>query len=292
VDASLKRLDAVIQELDSTGPGQGLKGLGWVHKPMLRPEPTGKKVFIPKAPGVGLGLGPKDCKASRSLKRPMVTENGPPARLGLVAGLSELVKTMGVGLGLGPKECKASGSSKRPTESEERLPVLRVLVAGSSELVDGCPRSSKYDGVVGALGSSQQQIIGASRTGASVFRCSEMEGALGSACTKSTDGLEIAETGEYEVVDCSSLETLGTYSHSAMVVSEIGSGAESSGMGRSKASPQKEEELKLTLEMGGTAGLSYEGQIGKLEEVLGQLVVEKQGRGIGGERGSHVINES
>ena len=33
-------------------------------------------------------------------------------------------------------------------------------------------------------------------------------------------------------------------------------------------------------------------QIGKLEEVLGQLVAEKHGKGIRGERGSHVINES
>jgi hypothetical protein len=124
VDAGLKRLDVVIQELDSVGLGQGRKALGWVHKPMLRSEPKGKNVLIPKITGVGLGFGPKDCKVGRSFKRPMEVGKGPLACLGLVAGSCELVTTVDVGLGLGPIDGNVSGSrlggsSKSPIESEE-----------------------------------------------------------------------------------------------------------------------------------------------------------------------------
>ena len=92
--------------------------------------------------------------------------------------------------------------------------------------------------------------------------------------------------------DSSSLGILSTYSHNVMDVSEIGSGVESSEMGRSRATPQVEEKLKLLMETGGVAGLSCERHVGKLEEVLGQLDAKKQGRDTRGERGSLVINES
>ena len=80
--------------------------------------------------------------------------------------------------------------------------------------------------------------------------------------------------------------------HSAAVLSVIGSGTEYSGMGMSRASSPEAEELKLAMEVGVIVGLSCEGQIGKLEEVLGQLVAEKPAKGIGGETGSHDLNES
>jgi hypothetical protein len=37
--------------------------------------------------------------------------------------------------------------------------------------------------------------------------------------------------------------------------------------------------------------MTCDGQVGQLKEVMGKLVVEKHGRGIGGERGSQVLNE-
>jgi hypothetical protein len=121
---------------------------------MLRPKPRGKNVFIPKTTSVGMGLGPKECKASRSFKRPMEDEKGLPARLGLVTRSLDLVMTVGVGLGLGPNECKASGSSKRPMETKERPIALQGLVAGSFETVDSYLESFKFDGVIaGASGS-------------------------------------------------------------------------------------------------------------------------------------------
>jgi hypothetical protein len=63
-------------------------------------------------------------------------------------------------------------------------------------------------------------------------------------------------------------------------------------MGSFRASSEEAEELKLTLEVGGIVGMTCDGQVGHLKEVLGQLVAEKHERGIGGERDSHVINES
>jgi ABC-type glucose/galactose transport system permease subunit len=113
-------------------------------------------------------------------------------------------------------------------------------------------------------------------------------GVMGSALNASSES-------KGESASCSdscSVGILGMYSYSAVVVYEIGSVVESSEMGRPRASSQLEEELKLVMETSGIAGLSYEGQIGKLEKVLGQLVAEKQGRDTRGERGSHVINES
>jgi hypothetical protein len=69
-------------------------------------------------------------------------------------------------------------------------------------------------------------------------------------------------------------------------------GAVHSDMHRFRISSQGGEELNFVMETGGAAGLSCGGQIGKLEEVLGQLVAEKQGRVTGGKRGSHDLNES
>jgi hypothetical protein len=60
--------------------------------------------------------------------------------------------------------------------------------------------------------------------------------------------------------------------------SVIGSRVVSSDMERFRDSLHVDEELNFVMETGGVAGLSCEGQIGKLEEVLGQLVAEKQGR--------------
>jgi hypothetical protein len=52
------------------------------------------------------------------------------------------------------------------------------------------------------------------------------------------------------------------------------------------------EKLDRALVVGEVAGLTCEGQTGLLKEFMGQIVVENLGRSSGGERGSHVINES
>jgi hypothetical protein len=52
------------------------------------------------------------------------------------------------------------------------------------------------------------------------------------------------------------------------------------------------EKQDRALIVGEVAGLTCEGQPGLLKEFMGQIVVENLGRSSGGERGSHVINES
>jgi hypothetical protein len=64
-------------------------------------------------------------------------------------------------------------------------------------------------------------------------------------------------------------------SHKAAALSGIWSRAEPSRIGASRGSSQEAEELKLAMEVSGIAGLSYDKQIGKLNEVLGQLVAKK-----------------
>ena len=92
--------------------------------------------------------------------------------------------------------------------------------------------------------------------------------------------------------DSSLVGILGATPNILEIVPESENGVDSSGKCMSRASSVEAEELKLALEVGEIVGLTCEGQVGQLKEVLGQLVAEKHGRGIGGEGGSHVINES
>jgi hypothetical protein len=89
VDAGLQRLDMLLKDVDITGPGQGCMGKEWASKPKRTPEPKGKKkMFIPKALGVGLGLGPNVCKDNGQPRRSKTTVVSMPASLGLVVGSS------------------------------------------------------------------------------------------------------------------------------------------------------------------------------------------------------------
>jgi hypothetical protein len=90
----------------------------------------------------------------------------------------------------------------------------------------------------------------------------------------------------------SSAGMLGSTPNSSEIVPESELGVDSLGMGSSGTSLGEVEELELALEVGGIVGMTCDGQVGHLKEVLGQLVAEKHGRDIGGERDSHVINES
>jgi hypothetical protein len=78
---------------------------------------------------------------------------------------------------------------------------------------------------------------------------------------------------------------------SASIVPESEVSGDSSDSVRSGYIPVEAGELKFTLEVGEIMGLTCDGQVGQLKEVMGKLVDEKQGRGMGGERGSQVFNE-
>jgi hypothetical protein len=90
----------------------------------------------------------------------------------------------------------------------------------------------------------------------------------------------------------SSAGILGSTPNSSKIVLESEFGAVSLGLGSPGASSGEAEELKLALEVGGIVGMTCDGQVGHLKEVLGQLVAEKHGRDFGGARDNHVINES
>jgi hypothetical protein len=102
------------------------------------------------------------------------------------------------------------------------------------------------------------------------------------------DEVESRELGDVP----SSAGILGATSNSDEVVPESGDGADSAGTGMSGANPVVAEKLNHALEVGEVEGMTCEGQTDQLKEVLGKIVAENHGRGIGGERGSHVFNES
>jgi hypothetical protein len=90
----------------------------------------------------------------------------------------------------------------------------------------------------------------------------------------------------------SSAGILGATPNSDEIVPESGNGAVSAGTGMSGANPVEAGKLNLALDVGEIVGMTCDGQPGQLKKVLGKIVAENHGRGIGGERGSHVINES
>jgi hypothetical protein len=90
----------------------------------------------------------------------------------------------------------------------------------------------------------------------------------------------------------SSARTLGATQNSEDSMPELGIEVEPVGTGMSGANLVEREMLNLALEDGEIMGMTCKGQPGLLKEVLGKIIAEKHGRGIGGERGSYVINES
>jgi hypothetical protein len=179
VDVGLQKLDTLLRDVDFNGPGQGHMGKEWVPKPKRMPQPRGKKFFIPKAPSVGLGLGPYGCKANvkpKSFKTTVVGLsghlNGPLGRicaevkttklgLGLAAGWSGLFggdsskETGSTGFAVGrPGACdpKSDGSAVRASS-------LRLGESGSGSSskkagmngVDECTESTSKRGVMGLV---------------------------------------------------------------------------------------------------------------------------------------------
>jgi hypothetical protein len=78
---------------------------------------------------------------------------------------------------------------------------------------------------------------------------------------------------------------------SADFVQESEAEVDSSTSRKSGASQMENEELHFTLDVGEIMGMTCDGKVGKLKEVMGKLVAEKQGRGLEVERGSQVFNE-
>jgi hypothetical protein len=68
----------------------------------------------------------------------------------------------------------------------------------------------------------------------------------------------------------------------AVVLSMHGSESKTSGTGVSGEDSPTVKELKLMFEVSGIAGLSCDGQEGKLVDVLGQIVAKKHGKDVGG----------
>ncbi|KAE8008584.1 hypothetical protein FH972_005081 [Carpinus fangiana] len=124
VDAGLQRLERLIKDVDFSGPGQGRMGKEWAFRPKRTLEPRGKRMFIPKAPGVGLGLGPIIGKEPQGVGCPKEKKlvHGP----GLEAGSSGLPRgphdagnsknmEKGVGLEVGSIGLDA-GAGKEPIQ--------------------------------------------------------------------------------------------------------------------------------------------------------------------------------
>jgi hypothetical protein len=105
----------------------------------------------------------------------------------------------------------------------------------------------------------------------------------------SFDGVEVdsCDSGD----GASSVGELGASLDSAVIVPESEVNGASSDSGKSGSNPVEAEELNFTLEVGGITGMTCDGKVGQLKEVMGKLVAEKQGRGMGGVRGSQAFNE-
>jgi hypothetical protein len=89
-----------------------------------------------------------------------------------------------------------------------------------------------------------------------------------------------------------SVDAVGSASNSVEVVPESVSGEVSTGSSMAGVDSVVAEKVDRALVVGEAAGMTCEGQPGLLKEFLGQIVVVNLGRSSGGERGSHVTNES
>ncbi|KAE8076449.1 hypothetical protein FH972_015098 [Carpinus fangiana] len=89
VDAGIGRIDAIIQELECFGPGQGSKISGWGSKPIRRTEPINRTLNNTWA-GMGKGPGPDANKAK--LKAKMRMDAGEGSSHGPEATISNLLK--------------------------------------------------------------------------------------------------------------------------------------------------------------------------------------------------------
>jgi hypothetical protein len=89
-----------------------------------------------------------------------------------------------------------------------------------------------------------------------------------------------------------SARSMDATQNSVGTVPELGNGVDTAGTGRSGTDPVEGEMLNLALEDGEIMGMTSDGQPGQLKEILGKIIAGDLGRGIGGERGNFVINES
>jgi hypothetical protein len=102
VDASLVRVDTVLNVLESDGLGQERKASNWISKPMRKNKYKRKKPLVHKV-GVGSGLGPLVVRAILQPKSHMSVGAGTSASMGLVEGL-----VLSLGVSGGPDAVKDS----------------------------------------------------------------------------------------------------------------------------------------------------------------------------------------
>jgi hypothetical protein len=94
-----------------------------------------------------------------------------------------------------------------------------------------------------------------------------------------------------ETVAGEDLPDQGAASCSAEFVSETVAGEDLSDSSKVVARPGEAGELNFTLHVGGIMGMTCDGQVEQLREVVGNLVAKKHGSGVAGERGSQVSYE-
>jgi hypothetical protein len=93
-----------------------------------------------------------------------------------------------------------------------------------------------------------------------------------------------------ETVTGEDLSDQGAVSCSAEFVSDTVAGVDLSDSSKVVATGEAGE-LNFTLHVGGIMGMTCDGQVEQLREVVGNLVAEKHGSGVAGERGSQVSYE-
>jgi hypothetical protein len=153
VDAGLLRLDAVIKELEISGPGQGNKGMGWASKPTAErdskpkdnQEPKGKKAVTRL--GMGMGLGPEGQAHSSFAGSSLLPQN--KAR-----GSEEIHAASSDGTGDPDEDISAakglpgeSGSlpgdlgGKEGEACSRNLPTVEVTPVGNTCIPSGCAQT-------------------------------------------------------------------------------------------------------------------------------------------------------
>jgi hypothetical protein len=148
IEAGLRRCDAVIKKLESSGPGQGDCALGGPLE-AIRKEPKGKGKLKPGGSGLGSSGGPKFFKPKVSSKKPVATGEGPSAGLGLLVRPKNLAP-LGPGGGcLDPSRKAADGSGSSATQGTKKRTREPLPVPGSGNLSHA---KSTPEGMRGELG--------------------------------------------------------------------------------------------------------------------------------------------
>ncbi|KAE8099512.1 hypothetical protein FH972_017490 [Carpinus fangiana] len=152
ITAGLRRVDAAIKVLDSSGPGQGRNGSGGPFKSQSRYEPKLKTRLKTVDEGVGLGGGPKIFKPKECPKKLMAAGEGTSAGLGLLVRPEENQGPPRPGLDcVGHLRCVASEPGSSSPQGNKRWSGEPIL---TTETDDSTPAKSAPEGTQGEGQSS------------------------------------------------------------------------------------------------------------------------------------------